>query len=129
MFIVETMVSAIVGYILVALFASLLFFRSNWKSGEGREDIDNSPCGIFTVEEQKYSCMSGCLLLGAVWPVSVSIYLICRSLVLLVEGMLYISDKFTNHPKQTLAERVARSYLEETLIKNKDKFDIDCDGV
>lgn len=94
MFIAETMIGAIVGYILVALFVSLLFFRTIWKNGEGREDIDNSPCGLFTVEEQKYSCMSGCLLLGAVWPVSVSIYFICRSLVLLVQGMLYILDKF-----------------------------------
>lgn len=95
MFIAETVTSAIVGYILVAFFVSLLFFRSNWGSGEGREDIDNSPCGLFTVEEQKHSCMVGCLLLGLVWPVSISIYLICRSVKLLVQGMLYISDKFT----------------------------------
>lgn len=94
MFIAETMVSAIVGYILVALFISLLFFRGNWKNGEGREDIDLSPCNMFTVEEQKHSCMYGCLLLGLVWPVSTSIYLICRSVELVVQSLLYISDKF-----------------------------------
>jgi uncharacterized membrane protein len=96
MFIAETVTSAIVGYILVALFVSLLFFRNIWKNGEGREDIEVGCYRevFYSVQEQKHSCMVGCILLGVVWPVSVSIYLVCRGLELIVQGMLYISDKF-----------------------------------
>lgn len=94
MFIAETMVSAVVGYILIAFFVSLLFFRGNWKNGEGREDINMAPCDTYTVQEQKHSSMRFSLMLGVVWPVSISVYLVCRGLGLLVEGMLYIAGKF-----------------------------------